>query len=218
MTLNNKIQLILRRPSWPSSFIWKTKLQNNTNQHSCCSQLVCLVVFLLNKYGKQIVLLHRCFLRNTILLALDCHNSLIIWCLCVCPGLVPESQSQMEATGENRCQHHEAPWLPHALLQPPAYAPLSGAHEQLTAPWPLADIPSIRCHYSTEHPRVHGSYTRIASGLSKSRFPQPTPNHGPKHAAHGTTSIPMPSSLHWQIPFGGHRSAQFKHRRSEDES
>jgi len=120
----------------------------------------------------------------------------------------------MEATGENRCKHHEAPWLSHALLQPHAHAHHHGAHEQLASPWPLADIASIQCHSSAQHPRVHGSYTRIASGLSKSRFPQPTPIH----AVHGTTSISMPSSLHRQIPSGGLRSAQFKHRCSEDES
>lgn len=124
----------------------------------------------------------------------------------------------METSGKNRRKHHEAPWLPHALLQPPVHAPHRGAHEQLTTPRPLAALASIQCHSSAQHPRVHGSYTRTPNGLSWSQFSQPTPTHGTKHATHGATSIPMPSSFHRQIPSGGRRSTQFKHRRTEDES
>lgn len=36
-------------------------------------------------------------------------TNLLFQNVCICPGLVSESQSQMEATGENGRQHHEAP-------------------------------------------------------------------------------------------------------------
>lgn len=40
----------------------------------------------------------------------------------LCPGVVPESESQVETSRKDGHQHHEAPRLPHAVIQSPPNA------------------------------------------------------------------------------------------------
>lgn len=111
------------------------------------------------------------------------------------PGVVPEPEGQMETSREDGHQHHEAARFSHAFLQSSPDASQCGASVQPDAPRSLAHITHVQRHAHAYHPRVHGLTTGHAASLSKPQLPQHATWPGPRYAAHGPASLPVPTQL-----------------------
>lgn len=162
---------------------------------------------------------------------MDCIFLMMYFCHCVsvppwhlniwshgiylCPGVVSEPEGQVETSREDGHQHHEAARFPYAILQSFPDATKRGASGQPDAPRSLAHLTYFQCHTNAYHPRVHGLTSGPAANLFQPQLSQHPTWHGPKYAAHGPTSLPVPTQLQRQIPNGGRQ--EFQHRSAQDE-
>ena len=111
------------------------------------------------------------------------------------PGLVPKSQSQVEAPRKDGHQQHEAPRFPHAFLQPRPHALQCGSDGQQHAPGSLAGLTHVEFHTTTHHARVHGPTSRPAAFLLQPWLPKHPARDGPGYAVDATASLSMSAQL-----------------------